>query len=64
MNSAQRQALIIDNMKNLKVKYSQIKATIKKIQENKKKIEKKKRKMAKAAALDPSQAANGSSMSK
>ncbi|XP_060859936.1 AT-rich interactive domain-containing protein 4B-like [Metopolophium dirhodum] len=67
MNSQQRQALIIANMNKIRKQYATAKAGMDKVQKNKKKIKKKKREKAKAAkvaAMDLSQAANGSSTSK
>lgn len=67
MDSAQRQAVIIARMNDLRKEYSTIKGRLTVIDRRKKKIKKRKREQAKAASLNqnkPSQTASGASTSK
>lgn len=64
MNSQQRQEVILNAMANLKEQYLSVSTSLEQVIKNKQKIMKMKREKAKAATLDPSQAANGSSKSK
>jgi len=67
MDSAQRQAVIIARMNDLRKEYSTIKGRLAVIDRRKKKIKKRKREQAKAASLNQnknSQTASGASTSK
>jgi hypothetical protein len=67
MDSAQRQAVIIARMNDLRKEYAMVKARLTVVDRRRKKIKKRKRELAKATTINQnkqSQAAGGASTSK